>query len=124
MLLNAGITSTHGNDVKRVAMKAMGFCVLLVVLSLADGGGISDALSAAGPRLPQTAPPPSIAATPPSHAPAGGAAPDAPAGSPRNPNSTPMPAPASTNHYAGYPGAAVMRSTRSQSNEANPGDLS
>lgn len=83
-------------------MKTMGFCVLSVLLSMAAHGGISDALGASGPPLPQTPVSPSRAATPPSlDIPAGGTVPDAPAGSPRNPNSTPMPAPATTNHYAG-----------------------
>ena len=83
-------------------MKALGFCVLPVLLSLAAHGGISDALSASGQRLPKTPASPSSAATLPlPDTPAGGAVRDTPPGSPRNPNSTPMPAPAETNHYAG-----------------------
>ena len=83
-------------------MKAIGFFVLPVLLSMAIHGGISDALSASGPPLPRTPVPPSSAATPPSQdVPAGERVPEAPAGSPQRPNSTPLPVPAPTNHYAG-----------------------
>jgi len=97
--------SGRSGDVKRGAVKTAGFCVLSVLLSMAAHGGISDALSASGPPLPQTPVSPSNAATPPSlDTPAGGAARDTRPGSPRNPNSTPMPAPAPTSHYAGLVG--------------------
>jgi len=66
-------------DVKRGAMKAMGFCVLPVLLSMAAPGGISDALSASGQPLPKTPVSPSSAATLPlPDPPAGGAARDLP----------------------------------------------
>jgi len=83
-------------DVERDAVKFTAFCVLAIFLSMAAHGGISDALGATGPQLPQTPVPPSRAATPPSL--------DTPPGGPRNPNPTPMPAPAPTNHYAGSAG--------------------
>ena len=89
-------------DGKRGAMKAMGFCVLPVLLLMAAHGGISDALSASGQPLPKTPASPSTAATLPlPDTPAGGAARDLPLRSPWNPNSKPMPAPAPTSHYAG-----------------------
>ena len=94
--------SGHSGDVRRVAMKSMGFCVLSALVSMAAHGGISDALSASVLPLPQTPASPSIATTPPSpDTPAPGSAPETPAGSPRIPNSTPMPAPASSDHYGG-----------------------
>jgi hypothetical protein len=83
-------------------MKTMEFCMLSVLLSMAAHGGISDALGASGPPLPQTPVSQSSAATPQSlDMPAAEPFPDAPARSPRNPNSKPMPAPAPTSHYAG-----------------------
>ena len=95
--------SGHSGDVRRVAMKSMGFCVLSALVSMAAHGGISDALSASVLPLPQTPASPSIATTPPSlDKPAAGTVLDTPAGgSPRNPGSTPLPAPASTDHYGG-----------------------
>jgi hypothetical protein len=46
--------SGRGGDVKKGAMKTVGFCVLTVLLSMATHGGISDALGASGTPLPQT----------------------------------------------------------------------
>src|SRR5690348_14060298 len=94
------MTSGCNGDVKRGAAKAVGSCVLSLLLTMVAHGGISDALGASGPPRLLAPVPPSIAATPPSlDTPAGGTIPEVPAGSPRNP--TPMPAPASSNHYVG-----------------------
>jgi len=89
--------------VRMCPVKTLGFCVLLLPLSLATHGGIADALGATGTPLSQTTLLPSRAAAPPSRdIPAGGTFSDAPAGSPQNPNPNPapMPAPAPTIHYA------------------------
>jgi len=98
--------SGRSGDLKKGAGKAVGYCVLSALLSMAAHGGIPDALSASEPPPPQKTPvSPSSAANPPApEMPDGGTVPNGPAGSPLNPNSAPMPAPVSTDHFAGSAG--------------------
>lgn len=86
-------------------MKAVGFCVLLLLFSMV-AGGVSAAPGTRGQPSSQT-----LAATsrapmawlyiPASHMPSAGDAVGGAPVDPPKPNSTPMPAPAATNHYAG-----------------------
>jgi len=81
-------------------MKALAFCVLSSLVSMAAHSGTPEVLVGASGGFLSAAP-----AAPPSSPdrPAGGAVRDKPPAGPWIPNPTPRPAPAPTNHYAGMP---------------------
>lgn len=98
--------SGRSGDVAGGAMKAVGFCVLLLLFStVADGvsaaPGTRGQPSSQTPAATYRASPLAWLYMPALHMPSAGDAAGGAPSDPPKPNSTPMPAPAATNHYAG-----------------------